>query len=285
MTGIPVAVVTGGTSGIGLEVVRRLAGRGYRVLVLGRHPQRLGTLAQPGGNVLFVPCDLLVRREVERAAQAVLGETARVDLLVHAAGALYWSPTRTPDGAEANIALHHLAGFGLTRSLLGALEAAPVARVLGFSSVTHRGVKGLPEEVLDFARPRLGGYTALGAFARAKLLALLGTCGWETRLAGSAVSFASFAPPSTHTEGFFSPSMPSWLRALRPVSRLLLAPAGPVGETAVALLTGEAWRGGAFFEGSGRAARPHGLTQDPEWVERVWTASERWWTRDAVLDG
>ncbi len=85
----PVALVTGGSSGLGRELVLSLAARGWTVVTDGRRADRLADLSDPG--IVAVPGDLtdaghraVLRREVE--------ELGRLDLLVHNAGTLGPSP-------------------------------------------------------------------------------------------------------------------------------------------------------------------------------------------------
>ncbi len=92
-------VITGGTSGIGREVVRRLH-RHNRVLVIARSAERLGELADAFPGVETVRADLALRADVEQAAAAVADRFARVDLLINNA-ALQHTPTFIDSGFDA----------------------------------------------------------------------------------------------------------------------------------------------------------------------------------------
>ncbi len=87
-----VAVVTGGSSGIGLAAARLLLGEGARVAICGRDANRLGAakqqlIALPGADVLAQSCDVLDRADVERFVQSVAAWSGgKVDLLVNNAG-------------------------------------------------------------------------------------------------------------------------------------------------------------------------------------------------------
>jgi NAD(P)-dependent dehydrogenase (short-subunit alcohol dehydrogenase family) len=87
-----VAVVTGGSSGIGLAAARLLLGEGARVAICGRDANRLEAakqdlMALPGADVMAQSCDVLDRADVERFAQAVgVWSGDKVDLLVNNAG-------------------------------------------------------------------------------------------------------------------------------------------------------------------------------------------------------
>jgi NAD(P)-dependent dehydrogenase (short-subunit alcohol dehydrogenase family) len=87
-----IAVVTGGSSGIGLAAARLLLNEGARVAICGRDPSRLEAaknelMALPGANVLAQRCDVLDRADVERFAHAVgAWSGGKIDLLVNNAG-------------------------------------------------------------------------------------------------------------------------------------------------------------------------------------------------------
>ncbi|MBC7093194.1 3-oxoacyl-ACP reductase FabG [Candidatus Bipolaricaulota bacterium] len=81
------AVVTGGTSGIGLATARLLVAAGAKVAVIGRDPARgEDAAAALGPGARFFPCDVGVSEEVEGAFAAVADWGGRLDFLVHAAG-------------------------------------------------------------------------------------------------------------------------------------------------------------------------------------------------------
>lgn len=85
-----VAVITGGTSGIGLTTARRLGREGARVAITGRDRQRgawaRDQLAGEGGEVMFVPAEASSRGETEQAMAQVVARWGRVDILVANAG-------------------------------------------------------------------------------------------------------------------------------------------------------------------------------------------------------
>jgi NAD(P)-dependent dehydrogenase (short-subunit alcohol dehydrogenase family) len=77
------AVVTGGSSGIGLEVGRRLVARGYDVVLTARTASKLEAAAD-GIGARWAAADSAVPEQF----RAVVAEAGRVDLLVHAAGVM-----------------------------------------------------------------------------------------------------------------------------------------------------------------------------------------------------
>jgi NAD(P)-dependent dehydrogenase (short-subunit alcohol dehydrogenase family) len=84
-----VAFVTGGGSGIGLGIARALAGRGARLALMGRDPERLARAAADlpaSAAVLTVPGDVGSEPDVARAVAAVVERFGRLDYAVNAAG-------------------------------------------------------------------------------------------------------------------------------------------------------------------------------------------------------
>lgn len=85
-----VAVVTGGSTGIGRATARALAGHGARVAVCARTESDLEEAAAEiragGGEALAVPADVSRREGVDRLAAEVRGELGPVDVLVNSAG-------------------------------------------------------------------------------------------------------------------------------------------------------------------------------------------------------
>jgi NAD(P)-dependent dehydrogenase (short-subunit alcohol dehydrogenase family) len=85
------AVVTGGSSGIGLATVRALLGDGARVAFCGRDEARLTAALEPlraeyGDAVFAMPCDVLDERQVGAFRDAVLDRFGGLDILVNNAG-------------------------------------------------------------------------------------------------------------------------------------------------------------------------------------------------------
>ena len=135
------AVVTGASSGLGLQTARMLAARGAEVVMTSRDPVRG---EQAVRRVLAdVPQAAVRQAELDLAdlasVAALAGELADapLDLLVNNAGVMAVPPRHTADGFELQMGTNHLGHFALTGLLLPALLARPGARVVTVSSFLH----------------------------------------------------------------------------------------------------------------------------------------------------
>ncbi|KJS61568.1 oxidoreductase [Streptomyces rubellomurinus] len=129
------AVVTGGSSGLGLETVRALAAAGARVLVPARRPD---VVCAEGVEVL--PMDLTDPGSVRAAAARIRAGADRLDLLIAAAGVMATPERHVGPGWESQFAANYLGHFLLTCELyplLAAAGGAGGARVVAYSSAGH----------------------------------------------------------------------------------------------------------------------------------------------------
>jgi uncharacterized oxidoreductase len=83
-----VVLVTGGTAGIGLALVRALARRGAKVVTCGRDARRAAGLEAELPGVMALRCDLASPAELDRLVETVRQLHGRVDCLVHNAGVM-----------------------------------------------------------------------------------------------------------------------------------------------------------------------------------------------------
>src|SRR6202007_2713325 len=92
-----VALVTGGTSGIGKATALALARRGARVLISGRDAQRgeaaVRAIRAEGGQADFLPGDLRDAASVRDLARRAIDIAGHVDVLVNNAGIFPFGPT------------------------------------------------------------------------------------------------------------------------------------------------------------------------------------------------
>ena len=99
-----VAVVTGGTSGIGLALVRGLAEAGADLVPISRRREQVDAAATEveglGRRAVRVTADVNDRESLDRAAQHVVAELGKIDILVNCAGITKRTPTIDVSDAE-----------------------------------------------------------------------------------------------------------------------------------------------------------------------------------------
>ena len=99
-----VAVVMGGTSGIGAMMALGLAEAGADVVPTGRRQAELDAVCDKiealGRKTVRQTCDVQSRESIDSLREAVLGSLGRVDILLNAAGITFRKPTK--DVAEAD---------------------------------------------------------------------------------------------------------------------------------------------------------------------------------------
>jgi NAD(P)-dependent dehydrogenase (short-subunit alcohol dehydrogenase family) len=132
----PVAVVTGGSSGIGAAVARRLAERGWSCVLLARGEERLRSIAEELGAEWEL-CDVGDREAVGRTASVIRERHPEIALLVNNAGIPgRGSILRTNDERIEEVTrTNYLGGVWCLRAFLPALEAAPPSDVVDVVSV------------------------------------------------------------------------------------------------------------------------------------------------------
>src|SRR5512146_3338559 len=128
-------VVTGASSGIGLETARALAAMGARIVAVVRNREKAAAVL-PAGTELVI-ADLYSLAEVRRAAAEIRATCPRLDVLINNAGLIHATRELTVDGFERTFALNHLAPFLLTYELRELLAASAPARIVTVASVGH----------------------------------------------------------------------------------------------------------------------------------------------------
>jgi NAD(P)-dependent dehydrogenase (short-subunit alcohol dehydrogenase family) len=126
--GLRVAV-TGGTSGLGLALVRELLGRGARVAFVARTPGRVEQVARDHPGAHGVVGDVAVKDDIHPIAVQIVGELGGLDVLVNNASDLGPTPLRLLadsdcEDLERALATNVLGPFRLTKAVLGALAAS-----------------------------------------------------------------------------------------------------------------------------------------------------------------
>jgi retinol dehydrogenase 14 len=269
-----VVLITGATSGIGLEASVALARMGARVVMVGRDPRKTAEKVDEvhtrsgSATVESLQCDVSSQAQVRALAAAFLAQYQRIDVLINNAGTVFNSRTLTEDNLEATFAVNYLSAFLLTNLLLDLLRANAPARVVNVASNGHyRGTMDFDD--LGFER----GYQIMRAYSRSKLADVLFTRELARRLSGTGVTVNCVHPGAVATN--------IWDRApgfTRPIFALakrfaMISPAAGA-ETIVYLAASPevAQMSGLYFE-KNLPKSPSRLAQDDALARRLWDES------------
>lgn len=182
-------LITGGNEGIGLATAKRLAAKGAQIILACRDERKginaAGAIGSKTGNnrVLVIPMDLANLGSVATAAEFILTEHPKIDVLINNAGVFSSTLQLTQDGYELQFGVNHLGHFLLTVLLMPALQCPQEGgRIINISSAAHYHGK------IDFDNLRgekgASDYRGMEAYAQSKLANLLFTKELSRRFAG-----------------------------------------------------------------------------------------------------
>jgi len=161
-----VAIVTGGSSGIGLDITKVLAGAGATVVV----PVLPSLMAEAKTNVAGLPkvelepMDLIDPASIDAFAKKFIASGRPLHMLINNAGILGAPLRRDARGYESQLAINHLGHYQLTARLWPALKKANGARIAAVSSFAHH------MGAVDFDDPNYEHreYSRMGAYGQSK---------------------------------------------------------------------------------------------------------------------
>jgi NAD(P)-dependent dehydrogenase (short-subunit alcohol dehydrogenase family) len=206
-------LVTGATSGLGLEAARRLALLGARVLVLGRDTLRVDAAVASLPGARGYVADMSSLASVRDVAGRVAAEEPGLDVLVHNAGALLSNRRESADGLEMTFATMVLGPFLLTSLLRPMLEASR-GRVVWVSS----GGMYLQRLCVNDVEFRNESYRGTEAYARAKRAQVVLSELWARALRDRGVVSHAMHPGWADTPGLEA-GLPGFRRLMGPLLR------------------------------------------------------------------
>lgn len=177
------ALITGGTSGIGLETAKEFLKEGARVAVTGMNPATLeGARKELGGNALVIASDASVAADQKKVVESVKQAFGGLDVLFLNAGVADLRPVEAWDeaGYDRTFAINAKGPFFLIQALLP-LFANPASIVLNASVNAHVGMAN----------------TSVYGASKAALLSLTRTLSGELISRGIRVNAVSPGPIAT----------------------------------------------------------------------------------------
>ncbi|RMG25741.1 MAG: SDR family oxidoreductase [Armatimonadetes bacterium] len=281
-------VITGATSGTGLEAARILLRKGARVVMLNRNAEKsaivVDNLKKELGasvDVTSIEMDLARLASVRNAAAELLERAPRIDALICNA-AIAQVPKRelTADGFESQFGVNHLGHF-LLCGLLFERIAASEGRIVVVGSLAYKmGAKRIRFEDIHFSRD----YSPWHAYNQSKLAQLMFAFELQRRVQASGKNVGVFAchPGASRTNLQSSFGMRD--RILWGVLKWLIAqPAERGAWPAVMCATEEGLAPLALYgpTGRGEMVGPVGASQvdecalDRESAAKLWSLSEQ----------
>ena len=195
-----VALVTGGSSGLGQETARVLASRGAEVILTARDVAKgeavaAAIRAATGNEAVSVEAlELGSLAQIHAFAERMLARHAALDLLINNAGVMACPFAQTADGFELQFGSNHLGHFLVTALLAPALRAP--ARIVSVSSRGHH-ISPVVFEDLRFERRPYDKWTAYGQSKTANVLFAVGL---EARLGARGIHAFALHPGAILTE-------------------------------------------------------------------------------------
>lgn len=218
-----VSIITGATSGVGYHAAKRLAQGGSILVLVCRNADkaedvRKELIREYDANVDIVLADFSKLTDVRKAAEYILANYKKIDVLINNAGLHRTTRTLTEEGFETVFCVNHLASFLFTRLLLERMTENVPARIIQVNSEGHR-FGGLDLDDLNWAQRPYRGLKGYGASKVAQLLTV-----WELAdlLDGTGVNINAMHPGTVKSNiGMDNGPLYKWFHKLfvRPLLR------------------------------------------------------------------
>ena len=136
-----IALITGGSRGLGLVLARHICAQGGSVALIARDPDELARakadLIQRGGVVLTVQCDLLDSGQIQAAVRQIIDRFGKIDILINNAGIIEVGPLEhmTREDFERAMRLHFWAPYELVSRTVPEMRTWGGGRIVNISSI------------------------------------------------------------------------------------------------------------------------------------------------------
>lgn len=172
-------VLSGATSGIGLETALLLAEKGASLICLNRDPEKSEKLEKEcrerfDCDIQTILVDFSSLQQVNRCAEELMEMNKLIDIIIHNSGVFHTKKRLSEDNIEMVFQVNHLSSFMLNYLLKDKLKTENRARILYVNSEGHRfALAGVHVDDLHWRRHFYTGLKSYGAAKTAQLLTML----------------------------------------------------------------------------------------------------------------
>lgn len=274
-----VAVITGASSGIGKAIAKSLASDGWRIIGIGRNPERIAAATQEisaasnNDAVEILQADISLLSSARAVAQQILERTDRIDVLFNNAGGMTSELVLTSEGLEENFASNHLGPFVLTNELLPLLRTSAqdregnAARILMTSSDASEMTPGLNLDDMQ----AIGNFNPGLSYCTGKLANVLFAKALAQKFGNEGI-VAHSVHPGAVASNFFTYAPKDTQERVRD---LKMATEEEGADTLIWLANTDAGlsnNGAYWHKREQRKANP--VSEDPDFINRFWDASQ-----------
>jgi len=195
------AIVTGSSSGIGIETARDLAKRGARVIMAVRNVEKAKPILEDikattgSTNLQIMRLDLNSLKSVVEFAKEYKSKESRLDILVNNAGVMMQPRLMTEDGHEQLWQANYLGHFLLTVLLLDLIKQSAPSRIVNVSSNGHMFIKTIKFDDINGEKK----FEMMEMYGQSKLAQILFARKLGKLLSGTGVSVFSLHPGGVKT--------------------------------------------------------------------------------------
>jgi NAD(P)-dependent dehydrogenase (short-subunit alcohol dehydrogenase family) len=137
-----VALITGGSRGLGLVLARQICAAGGKVALLARDNEELiraktDLAGRGGGRAITIQCDLLDSGQIQSAIRQTIDRFGKIDILINNAGIIEVGPLEhmTREDFERSMAVHFWAPYALISEVVPEMRTWGGGRIVNISSI------------------------------------------------------------------------------------------------------------------------------------------------------